>query len=61
LPYYKSNPYSKPSSSLLILPTFYEEDYYSWLNLTLQQVKEKSTENLDWQHLPEEIEALGSK
>jgi hypothetical protein len=42
-------------------PTLYQEDYYSWLEITLQQVKDQNAENLDWQHLAEEIEALGSE
>ncbi|MCC5642090.1 DUF29 domain-containing protein [Nostoc sp. CHAB 5824] len=40
-------------------PTLYEEDYYLWVETTLKQLENKDIENLDWQHLTEEIEALG--
>ncbi|MTJ10268.1 MULTISPECIES: DUF29 domain-containing protein [unclassified Anabaena] len=42
-----------------IQPTLYEEDYYLWIETTLQQLQNQDIENLDWQHLVEEIEALG--
>jgi hypothetical protein len=42
-----------------IQPTLYEEDYYLWIETTLQQLQNQDIENLDWQHLAEEIEALG--
>lgn len=37
----------------------YEEDYYLWIETTLQQLQNQDIQNLDWQHLIEEIEALG--
>ncbi|MEH2373034.1 DUF29 domain-containing protein [Nostoc sp.] len=40
-------------------PTLYEEDYYLWVETTLKQLENKDIANLDWQHLAEEIEALG--
>ncbi|MEH2299616.1 MAG: DUF29 domain-containing protein [Nostoc sp.] len=40
-------------------PTLYEKDYYLWVETTLKQLENKDIENLDWQHLTEEIEALG--
>ncbi|MEH1868294.1 MAG: DUF29 domain-containing protein [Nostoc sp.] len=40
-------------------PTLYEEDYYLWVETTLKQLENKDIDNLDWQHLAEEIEALG--
>lgn len=40
-------------------PTLYEEDYYLWVETTLKQLENKDIENIDWQHLSEEIEALG--
>ncbi|MEH1871181.1 DUF29 domain-containing protein [Nostoc sp.] len=40
-------------------PTLYEEDYYLWVETTLKQLENKDIGNLDWQHLAEEIEALG--
>ena len=42
-----------------IQPTLYEEDYYLWIEKTLKQLQNKDIESLDWQHLAEEIEALG--
>ncbi|MBC1220349.1 DUF29 domain-containing protein [Nostoc sp. UCD121] len=40
-------------------PTLYEEDYYLWVETTFKQLENKDIDNLDWQHLSEEIEALG--
>ncbi|MHC5936024.1 DUF29 domain-containing protein [Nostoc sp.] len=40
-------------------PTLYDEDYYLWVETTLEQLENKDIENLDWRHLAEEIEALG--
>jgi Domain of unknown function DUF29 len=37
----------------------YEEDYPLWLERTAWQLRERDTENLDWQNLAEEIEELG--
>ncbi|WP_416233622.1 DUF29 family protein, partial [Cronbergia sp. UHCC 0137] len=37
----------------------YEEDYYLWIETTHKQLQNKDIENLDWQHLTEEIKALG--
>jgi hypothetical protein len=42
-----------------IQPNLYEEDYYLWIETTLKQIQNQDIENLDWQHLAEEIEALG--
>ena len=39
--------------------TLYEQDYYLWIETTLKQLQNQDRENLDWQHLAEEIEALG--
>jgi hypothetical protein len=46
--------------------TLYEQDYYLWLETTLQQLQEivearelTSLPHLDWEHLIEEIEGLG--
>jgi hypothetical protein len=41
------------------LETLYQQDYYQWLEITLNQIKMKELDNLDWEHLIEEIEALG--
>ena len=50
----------------LATKTLYEEDYYLWLETTLQELQQivekqniKSLPHLDWEHLIEEIEALG--
>lgn len=37
----------------------YGEDYVLWLERTARQLRERDTENLDWQNLAEEIEELG--
>ncbi|MGH2415684.1 MAG: DUF29 domain-containing protein [Microcystaceae cyanobacterium] len=37
----------------------YEEDYALWLEQTAQQLRHQDVDNLDWQHLVEEIEDLG--
>ncbi|WP_013321458.1 DUF29 domain-containing protein [Gloeothece verrucosa] len=37
----------------------YEEDYVLWLEQTAEQIRHKDIDNLDWQHLLEEIEDLG--
>ena len=39
----------------------YEKDYVEWLDLTLAQLQNHDLENLDWIHLIEEVEALGSE
>ena len=50
----------------LTTKTLYEEDYYLWLETTGQQLRQiverqdiTSLPHLDWEHLIEEIEALG--
>ncbi|WP_013322896.1 DUF29 domain-containing protein [Gloeothece verrucosa] len=45
----------------LAKPFLYETDYYLWLQTTLKQIQEKDINNLDWQHLIEEIETLGNE
>ena len=37
----------------------YDQDYYLWIERTVQQIEEQNFQQLDWQHLKEEIEALG--
>lgn len=39
----------------------YEQDSILWLDETLKQLQERKVENLDWEHLIEEIEAWGSE
>lgn len=43
------------------IQNLYEQDYYLWLETTLKQIQQKDVEQLDWQHLSEEIEALGNE
>ncbi len=37
----------------------YETDYMLWLETTLEQIKHRQVEQLDWDNLAEEIEGLG--
>ena len=39
----------------------YEQDYPEWLDITLNQLQNRDLENIDWEHLIEEITALGSE
>ncbi len=39
----------------------YEEDYILWIDKTVEQLKRRDLHNLDWEHLIEEIEALGNE
>lgn len=39
----------------------YEEDFILWLDETLKQLHEREVENIDWENLIEEMEALGSE
>lgn len=43
------------------LNKLYENDYYLWLIKTLELIRNKKIEELDWEHLSEEIEALESE
>ncbi|MGB5770330.1 MAG: DUF29 domain-containing protein [Crocosphaera sp.] len=43
------------------LTQIYEKDYYLWLLQTLELVKNRDVNELDWEHLTEEIEALGNE
>lgn len=40
--------------------TLYEQDFHEWLQITLKQLRERDTDNLDWEHLIEEIEGLAA-
>ena len=35
--------------------TLYETDHYLWIETTLKQLENRDIDNLDWQHLSEEI------
>jgi hypothetical protein len=37
----------------------YETDYMLWLEITLEQIKHRQTDQIDWDNLAEEIEGLG--
>jgi len=39
----------------------YEQDYLAWLEETAKQLRQRQTDVLDWEHLEEEIEALGNE
>jgi Domain of unknown function DUF29 len=39
----------------------YERDYSEWLEITLAQLENNDLENIDWEHLIEEIAALGNE
>ena len=39
----------------------YEQDYPAWLEETAKQLRQRQTDVLDWEHLVEEIEALGNE
>ncbi len=43
------------------LKQLYEKDFVLWVDETVQQLKNKDVDNLDWEHLIEEIEALGNE
>jgi hypothetical protein len=52
----------KENSSMLTLSSvssIYERDYVEWLDITLQQLHNHDLENVDWEHLIEEIADLG--
>jgi hypothetical protein len=44
-----------------ITQTLYEQDFSLWVKDTVQKLKAKNTENLDWENLIEEIEGLASR
>lgn len=39
----------------------YEQDYYLWLQETYQKLVKKDIDELDWEHLGEEILTLGNE
>jgi hypothetical protein len=41
------------------LEQLYDEDYLLWIDRTAQQIRQRNIDNLDWEHLLEEIEDLG--
>jgi len=49
------------TSSKITSPTSYETDYLQWLETTLQQLRSRDDEKVDWQNLIAEIEDLGKR
>jgi hypothetical protein len=47
--------------SVQTISDLYEEDYYLWLETTCQQLQERDVNRLDWEHLMEEVAALGNE
>lgn len=45
----------------LKMQQLYEKDYVLWTDTTAQQLRQRELENLDWEHLIEEVEALGNE
>ncbi len=41
------------------LKLLYEEDYFLWLEKTIELLNNRQLENLDYENLIEELEALG--
>ncbi len=41
------------------LSSIYEEDYQQWLDETVLLLKNRQVDSLDYEHLIEELEALG--
>jgi len=44
---------------VILIKQLYDEDHLLWLQQTAKQLKERSLDDLDWEHLIEEIEDLG--
>jgi hypothetical protein len=49
------------TTQALSLYALYEEDFILWVDTTLQQLRDRDPQNLDWEHLIEEVEALGNE
>lgn len=41
--------------------TLYDSDFALWIEETVNKLKERNTEDLDWENLIEEIESLGAR
>ncbi len=41
--------------------TLYDVDFALWIEATIEQLKARHLENLDWDNLIEEIESLGKR
>lgn len=47
------------SSSLETKPGLYDQDFYLWIQHTVQVLKNRDLEHLDWENLIEEVESMG--
>jgi hypothetical protein len=43
------------------IQTLYDADYQLWLTRTVQQLRDSDYDNIDWDNLVEEIEAMGKR
>lgn len=43
------------------LSLLYEEDFVAWVDETIRSMKTGATDDLDWEHIIEELEGLGSE
>jgi hypothetical protein len=43
------------------LRDLYENDFVLWVDRTVEQLQKRDIDNLDWKHLIEEIEGIGSE
>jgi hypothetical protein len=41
--------------------SLYKQDYYLWLQTSVEQMRQQNLDSLDWEHLIEEIEELGNE
>jgi len=41
------------------IKNLYEQDFYLWLEITINQLKQRNLVKLDWHNLIEELEDLG--
>ncbi|NES91702.1 DUF29 family protein, partial [Okeania sp. SIO2B9] len=46
-------------NQITALKLLYEEDYFLWLEETIKLLNNRQLENLDYENLIEELEALG--
>ena len=47
--------------SKILTQNIYDQDYHLWLEVTLKQLQERDLDHLDWEHLIDEIQALGNE
>ncbi len=50
---------NQSQTTFLAHQQLYETDYMLWLEKTLEQIKHRQTDQIDWDNLAEEIEGLG--